>query len=731
MSPGETNARRSSPLDRPGGHGADRSPPTPTLPLQGGGGRTLSPPGPPPGPPGRSSVVAILLLPLLSLLASFPALAEPVDADPKLDGVYDLPAVTVRAERSDERLRSDRAAAGTVLDADDLDDAGVTLPEVLDQQVGVRTTRVGGPAAFTSLSIRGSTPEQVLVVLDGVPLNAAIGGPVDLSRLPVGNLARVEIVRGAAPIRFGPSAIGGVVAVETRGGEERELSAALGVGSWWRRQARVYVAEPLRRGSLSLGVDYDGQEGGFPYWNDGGTRYEPGDDHATRRANNRSDQLNLLARARLRLSERWDLSMMDWLFWRDQGLPGLGLYDTSRSELDRLDNLLVISGAGRGLASERLDVEAQLSMLVARTRMADPLGEIGLGRDEVSDLCLTPFARAYVHYALTDWWDWTAAASSRLERFEPSDAGLAGEPSSRLTTTLGVESGLRVRPIRLLLLPSGRVEWARHALHPRQTGPTELAARDGEHVEGSARLALVQEPVAGTRLTMSGGRAVRLPSLFELFGNTGGVLGNPALAPEIAWSVEGGVIHAARWLPRWARLRLEVHAFWSRVDDRIGYVQNAQNVSVAVNTDRARVYGLESAARLDLFGHLRLDGNHTLSRTRNESAALARHGKILPLRPASEWHLRAEGYLRRVAWLREAAVYGDLDWAAGNFLDEANLVTVPARLYLGAGASVTLRPWRLRLALAVRNLLDEANQDLVGHPLPGRSVFLTLSGRAW
>lgn len=685
--------------------------------------------GPTPSP-GRSSAVATCLLALLSLLAPPRALAEPAEAEPKLDGVYDLPEITVHAPRPDEQLRSDRAAAGTVLDEDDLDDAGVTLPEVLDQQVGVRAIRVGGPAAFTSLSIRGSTPEQVLVVLDGVPLNAAIGGPVDLSRLPVGNLARVEIVRGAAPIRFGPSAIGGVVVVETRAGGERELSASLGAGSWWRRQARAHVAQPFKRWDLSLGVDYDGQEGGFPYWNDGGTRYEPGDDHGARRVNNRSDQLNLLARARLRLSERWEISMTDWLFWRDQGLPGLGLYDTSRSELDRLDNLLVISGAGRGLASERLDLEAQLSMLVARTRMADPLGEIGLGRDEVSDLSLTPFGRALVRYTLTDWWDWTAAASTRLERFEPSDAGLAGEPSSRLTTTFGVESGLRVRPIRLLVLPSGRVEWARHALHPRQTGPVELRARDGEHVEGSARLALVQEPVAGTRLTVSGGRAVRLPSLFELFGNTGGVLGNPDLAPETAWSVEGGVIHAARWLPRWARLRLELHAFWSRVDDRIGYVQNAQNVSVAVNTDRATIYGLESAARMDLFNHLRVDGNYTLSRTRNESAALARQGRVLPLRPASEWHLRAEGYLRGVAWLREAAVYGELDWAAGNFLDEANLVAVPARLYLGLGTSVTVTAWRLRLALAVRNLLDEASQDLVGHPVPGRSVFVTLSGRA-
>ena len=56
---------------------------------------------------------------------------------------------------------------------------GVDLPLILDQAVGVKTRRYGGLGSFSTVSIRGSTAEQVQVFLDGVSLNQAMGGGVD------------------------------------------------------------------------------------------------------------------------------------------------------------------------------------------------------------------------------------------------------------------------------------------------------------------------------------------------------------------------------------------------------------------------------------------------------------------------------------------------------------------------------------------------------------------------
>jgi hypothetical protein len=76
------------------------------------------------------------------------------------------------------------------------------------------------------------------------------------------------------------------------------------------------------------------------------------------------------------------------------------------------------------------------------------------------------------------------------------------------------------------------------------------------------------------------------------------------------------------------------------------------------------------------------------------------------------------------AW--RGGVYGDADVTGGNYLDSANLVAVPRRLLLGAGAYAARPRSGLRVVLAARNLGDSRVNDIAGFPLPGRSVFVTL-----
>ena len=52
--------------------------------------------------------------------------------------------------------------------------------------------------------------------MDGVPLNIAAGGGVDISTLPIGDVERVEVYRGSSPLAFGQSAMGGIVSITTR-----------------------------------------------------------------------------------------------------------------------------------------------------------------------------------------------------------------------------------------------------------------------------------------------------------------------------------------------------------------------------------------------------------------------------------------------------------------------------------------------------------------------------------
>jgi vitamin B12 transporter len=90
--------------------------------------------------------------------------------------------------------------------------------DALREVPGVDVTQSGSPGSVATVSIRGATSGQTLIMLDGVPLNDAATGLFDVNRLTTYNLEQIEVVRGAGGALYGSQAIGGVVNMLTREG---------------------------------------------------------------------------------------------------------------------------------------------------------------------------------------------------------------------------------------------------------------------------------------------------------------------------------------------------------------------------------------------------------------------------------------------------------------------------------------------------------------------------------
>ena len=88
-------------------------------------------------------------------------------------------------------------AYATVITRESFEGRETSLPDVLAEATGVHVKRLGGLGAFSTLSLRGSSADQVEVYLDGILLNAAFGGGVDLSNLPLAHVGQIEVYRGA------------------------------------------------------------------------------------------------------------------------------------------------------------------------------------------------------------------------------------------------------------------------------------------------------------------------------------------------------------------------------------------------------------------------------------------------------------------------------------------------------------------------------------------------------
>jgi vitamin B12 transporter len=90
------------------------------------------------------------------------------------------------------------------------------LAAVLQDQAGMLVVSTGGPGAPSHLSIRGSSANEILVLVDGVPINSPITGEADLSTIPLSEIERVTVLPGAQSARWGGRAMAGVVLIETR-----------------------------------------------------------------------------------------------------------------------------------------------------------------------------------------------------------------------------------------------------------------------------------------------------------------------------------------------------------------------------------------------------------------------------------------------------------------------------------------------------------------------------------
>lgn len=134
-------------------------------------------------------------------------------------------AVTYTHTRELGGLRED---GWLVIEREDILASGaLSLVELLSGVPGVIVNTNGAPTGLATLSLRGAASRQVRINLDGVPLNQATNGVVDLSGIPLSLVERIEINRTTAGILAGSAAVGGTVNIVTLGGDS-SLSVAVG-----------------------------------------------------------------------------------------------------------------------------------------------------------------------------------------------------------------------------------------------------------------------------------------------------------------------------------------------------------------------------------------------------------------------------------------------------------------------------------------------------------------------
>ncbi len=95
-----------------------------------------------------------------------------------------------------------------------------TVAEALRWAQGLAVFQSGGPGTNVDVRMRGGTPEQTLVLIDGAIVNSATIGSYDFANLTTDNIERIEILRGSQSMLWGSDAMGGVINITTKRGRD-------------------------------------------------------------------------------------------------------------------------------------------------------------------------------------------------------------------------------------------------------------------------------------------------------------------------------------------------------------------------------------------------------------------------------------------------------------------------------------------------------------------------------
>ncbi|MDB4943082.1 MAG: TonB-dependent receptor [Labilithrix sp.] len=635
----------------------------------------------------------------------------------------------------DEVLVRGGAAAGFVSRAriEDSPREITDAASLVEPLPGVHVRRLGADDSFATLSVRGTSSTQVAIYLAGVPLTGGADPSLDLATLPLWPGAGARVYRSFAPAALGRGSLGGTLALDPPSPRApNSTEVYLAAGAFGSRRLRVGDVSGDPDGvRVATGLSASRSDDDFSYVDPVASRDAGRQVLATRRNAGHAAASGLVSVAipvRLPDGKTGALTLTTLGQTRRQGLPGTISQPTLEQRIDStrlLGALELTLPAGGGAAIARTWARRE----GLRTH-GDPAEAAQDGGPSETDDAVIAFGGAL---------GWRGRPGERVtldarldangERYAPGVWVGAPQPSgaTRANVGAGLDLGVRVNE-RLTLAAGTRADaW----LDGSSDGPSNREARPTGNVGAELLLGDVS-------LASHVGVLARPPSFTERFGDHGIFLGDPALRPESARTVDVGGAYGRRLGPVKVHVELAGFATWA-TDLIVFQAAGAYGRARATNIGRARLLGTEAELRASAYG-LDLRLSHSALATADETLCGLTSTCVrppLPYRPAQDF-VGDLSFTRGPVRVR----YG-VDVVTGLQADRfgsANL-RVPDRVLQSLGAQLAVPGVRgLVLALDVRNLFDVRAAhypavlggtdaypigDLFAYPIPGRRLLLS------
>lgn len=626
--------------------------------------------------------------------------------------------IVVTASKREQSLQ-DVPVSLSVMDATQMRQRNsITMEDAMRYVPGVNLT--GG-----QVNIRGSSGysrgvgSRVVMLIDGVPFITGDTGELVFESIPVGQIERVEVVKGSGSALYGSSALGGVINVITKPipeTPETDIRAFVGrynqpsVASWkWTDKIRYFnglaISHARSVGDLGIALFLSRQiDDGF-------------------RLNDFRRRYNFYVKTREEFSSENSLTLNfgllyqyggQFVYWRSLDSALVPPY------IQRKDNVKSIRYYLSGVYN---DVLADNLFFSAKGIWNH--NDWGYETFTASGLLINEVGRTE---SVSDGFRFEAGATWLYNKEHTLTFGLNGQydlvSSDLFSDRSGYGIGLYAQEewkIQDNLTLTGGIRLDLQSLGLTESGP-----------QFNPKLALSYKVVEGTTLRASFGRGFRIPSIAEAFISaqvTGLItLPNSNLKPEKSYSYEIGVSHLLGDVGT-----LDVAAFRSDYDDMIEGVPfvNATQDTIFVqwqNITKARVQGFETSLKLGFFkGDLSYNLAYTYVYPRDRSL-----NDLLRYRPRHILYTSLEG---RFGMLRAAAdfrfisrvdrVFEEFGLVVPDANERVQILVTDFRL----GADFGHIGFPLNVSFNVNNAFRYNYVELTSNMAPPRTFVLVLESR--
>ena len=582
------------------------------------------------------------------------------------DNAVALQQVVVTASRF-TRPVAEVLADVTVIDRQQIAESGaISVLQILEQQPGLQ---VGDGKVY----LRGGEARMTGLFIDGVRVGGQdgnqVGGGVNWELIPLGDIERIEIVRGPASVLYGADAMTGVVQIFTRRGSNGvSPSVSLGVGSYKAQK----VAFGVRGGTGAL--DYALHIASFQ--TDGFNTYK-GVVHTPDTEGSKNTDASLRLGYALTDAHRLEIvSGQNRLQYRSVDIYGVNNFEDTTTN----GTLQTSAGSWSARWSDSFKTTMRVSRaLTSYNSNTDPNWDYATQLDGVS---------------LDGQWLglgglWSPFMEQKKDTFTAAEnAYNTAVNASRTVLATGLGYATRFGMSELQI-----------------NGRSDNDSVYGVNSTGAVSYAYLL--ASSWRTGVSAGTSYRTPTLEQLLG----AYGSNTLAPESGRSTEASVSYSERGNE--AKLVLYKNNYSNLITSSMGSVGCSAGAFCWYNVGTASVQGvtLSGASRI---GILRLKGSVDMLNPRNETT-----GKDLSLRSKQLISMGAE--LPWSGWTFGAEVQG-----IGPTFDNADNTTVNegyTLLNLRAHREFS-KDWSL--VVRVNNATDQSYQKVSGYSTAGANFFATL-----